>query len=167
MTRILSIFLALTLALAGCRSGAPVPTGAGGNGAASQKYGAAPINVPDLYIPGAARGSVVFTDATGKEKVLAPGTAGFALTSGGPGADPTYAASGGTVAPGTAGQAYVTNAGPVTAWATPAGDWSGPLQTNVVAKVNGTSFPAGGALTTGNACYVSGISDYRIVWNRL
>lgn len=41
---------------------------------------------------------------------------------------------------------------------TMAGDVTGTTGASTVAKVNGTSIPAGGALTTGNACYVSGVS---------
>ncbi len=36
------------------------------------------------------------------------------------------------------------------------GDVTGTTAAAVVAKVNGTTVPAGGSLTTGNACYVSG-----------
>ncbi len=39
-----------------------------------------------------------------------------------------------------------------------AGDVTGTTAASVVAKVNGTTVPAGGALTTGNACYISGAS---------
>jgi len=38
------------------------------------------------------------------------------------------------------------------------GDATGPVGSNVVEKVNGASIPAAGALATGNAAYVSGVS---------
>ncbi len=64
------------------------------------------------------------------------------------------------LAPGTNAQVMVTNAGG-TAWVgvTVSGDATITAAGAVVnAKINGTSVPAGGALTTGNAAYVSGAS---------
>ena len=64
------------------------------------------------------------------------------------------------IAPGTAAQILDTNSGATASqWVTVSGDSSltaSGVWTN--AKINGTSVPAGGALTTGNACYVSGVS---------
>lgn len=83
------------------------------------------------------------------------------------------------VAPGTAAQFLVTNAGATApAWVTMsggatmtaagvvtiststaiAGDVTGTLATSVVAKVNGATVPSSGSLTTGNVLQVSGAS---------
>lgn len=58
------------------------------------------------------------------------------------------------------GAQYVTNSLPAANQAaqTMGGDVTGTTASSVVSKVNGTTVPAGGALTTGNACYVSGVS---------
>lgn len=62
------------------------------------------------------------------------------------------------LAPGTAAQIAVTNAGATAKVDVSLSGDATMVSTGVVtvAKVNGTSVPAGGALTTGNAAYVSG-----------
>jgi hypothetical protein len=116
---------------------------------------------------------------TGLWNGLAPGTSGFVLTSTGTSSLPTWQAAGagasvtgtglwhstsGTLDAaafiGTSGQIPVTNAGATnTPWVTVSGDCtlaaSGAL---TCTKLNGTSYGAGGALTTGNSAYVSGAS---------
>jgi hypothetical protein len=61
---------------------------------------------------------------------------------------------------GTAAQLYITNSGATdTGWVSESGD-STITASGVVtnSKVNGTSYPVGGALVTGNSPYVSGLS---------
>lgn len=66
----------------------------------------------------------------------------------------------GNVAPGAAAQAFITNAGGTApAWVTVSGDATITAAGAVtVAKANGASVPAAGALTTGNVLQVSGAS---------
>lgn len=56
-----------------------------------------------------------------------------------------------SLSPGTANQFFVTNgAGTAPAWATAAGDWTGPVTVNVVGRIKGTTVTtAGGALAVG------------------
>lgn len=62
------------------------------------------------------------------------------------------------LAAGTSGQ-YLVNVGTTPTWVTAAGDWSGSVSANVVAKINGTSVNAGGALTTGHVLTATGVSS--------
>jgi hypothetical protein len=66
----------------------------------------------------------------------------------------------GNVAPGTNAQLPITNSGgTAVAWVSASGDWTiTAAGVDTVAKVNGTAYPAGGALTTGNGPYASGVS---------
>src|ERR1019366_9322142 len=61
---------------------------------------------------------------------------------------------------GTAAQIYITNSGATdTGWVSESGDATITATGAVTnAKVNGVSYPAGGALVTGNSAYVSGVS---------
>jgi hypothetical protein len=65
----------------------------------------------------------------------------------------------GSITPGTAGQILVTLAGPSTAWATAAGDWTGAVGSNVVERINGATVPVAGALTVGHYLVVTGASS--------
>ena len=159
-----ALLATLAFALVGCPAGDPGGTGGAPASTATTfpkpiKLGAAPANYQDVYISGAARGSIAYTDATNKLKVLAPSTAGLVLSTNGAGADPTWISSGGTVAPGTAGQIYQTNAVPATNWVTVTGDTTiSSSGVTTTAKANGASVPAAGALTTGNVLQVTGAS---------
>ena len=63
------------------------------------------------------------------------------------------------LSPGSADQLMDTNhAGTAGEWFTVGGDLTYASHSFTVAKVNGSTIPAGGALTTGNAPYVSGAS---------
>jgi hypothetical protein len=63
----------------------------------------------------------------------------------------------GGVNSGTVGQVFVTSAGPVSGWATAAGDWTGAVATNVVGRIKGTTVTtAGGALATGGVLRTTG-----------
>ena len=61
------------------------------------------------------------------------------------------------LAAGSNGTALVTTAG-VPTWSAPGGDLSGTYPSPAVSKINGATVPAGGALTTGNGLYVTGVS---------
>ena len=61
------------------------------------------------------------------------------------------------LAAGSSAQMLLSNATPTPTWTTISGDMTiGATGTTTVAKINGSTVPAGGALTTGNILYVSG-----------
>lgn len=63
------------------------------------------------------------------------------------------------VAPGIADQFFVTSAGPVTAWVTAVGDWTGPAGATVVGRIKGTTVTTpGGALATGQSLRVTAVA---------
>ena len=101
---------------------------------------------------------LISTSASGSAYVAPTGTGITHITGG---------AQDAAASKGTANQYLVTNAGATDAvWTTAAGDWSGPVTANVVAKVNATAVPSlGGAGVTGNAPYVSAASG--VTWSAL
>lgn len=97
---------------------------------------------------------VLVGETTSPVAVTSAGTAGQPLLSGGGSADPAFGAlslsgSGVTGVLPTANQAAQTLAG----------DATGPTNANTVAKIDGASVPAAGALTTGNVLQVNGASS--------
>jgi hypothetical protein len=93
---------------------------------------------------------------------LAPGSNGQSLvTTGGVAVWGTATVGTGGVTPGTNRQIFVTNATPVSAWATVSGDVSVPTTAGVfrVDKINGTAVTtAGGALAVGGVLRVTGVA---------
>lgn len=70
-----------------------------------------PLATPgEVDLPGGVQGSVPYQSAPNQTALLAPGTAGHVLTSGGPGANPTWAAAV-TSPAGTTGQVQINDAG--------------------------------------------------------
>jgi hypothetical protein len=134
---------------------------------------------PAIPIPAAQAEGDILAYHSGAWNGLAPGTSGFVLTSTGTSSLPSWQAAGagasvtgsglwhstsGTLdaaaSKGTAAQIVVTNAGATdTPWVTVSGDCTLAASGAVTCtKVNGASYGAGGALTTGNSAYVSGAS---------
>ena len=140
----------------------------------------ATLDYRDLHVPSETAGDTVWFNGTNWVRVP-KGTAGQLLQTNGA-AIPTWITSGAGVTPptgiglwhntvagttdaaayrGTAAQFLVTNAGATdTAWVSASGDASiAAAGTITVSRLNGAAIPAAGALVTGNAPYVSGVSS--------
>ena len=122
-----------------------------------------PLATPGaVNLPGGAQGSVPYQSGVGQTALLAPGTAGHVLTSGGAGANPTWAAAVtapagstgqvqinnagafGAVASGTSGQVLTSaGAGAAPTWTTPsAGAWE-VLSSGTISNVTTVDFETG------------------------
>ena len=140
----------------------------------------ATLDYRDLHVPSETAGDTVWFNGTNWVRVP-KGTAGQLLQTNGA-AIPTWITSGAGVTPptgiglwhntvagttdaaayrGTAAQFLVTNAGATdTAWVSMSGDASiVAAGTITVSRLNGAAIPVAGALATGNAPYVSGVSS--------
>jgi hypothetical protein len=120
---------------------------------------AAAVTLAGDVTQGALSGSNVPLTVTGLQaKALPSLTAGVLQYSGSAWSLAAVAAA--SIAPGTSGQILQSNATPATVWVTVTGDTTiGATGVTTTAKINGTSVPAGGALTTGNQLIVSGASS--------
>lgn len=109
---------------------------------------------PSAFVVGKVKGTTVTTAGGALATGLVLQTTGVATSDWG------LLSGTASISPGGADRVFVTNAAnSATAWAVSAGDWTGPVGTNVVGKIKGTAVTtAGGALTTGQSLRVTGVA---------